>query len=45
MDLIGPDGGDNNDQFCYTLCVTDVATGWTCARSVRTNGEQRAHQR
>ena len=40
MDLIGPDGGDNNDQFCYTLCVTDVATGWTCARSVRTKGER-----
>jgi hypothetical protein len=34
IDLVGHDGGDNNDQFCYTLCVTDVATGWTCARSV-----------
>jgi hypothetical protein len=40
MDLVGHDGGDNNDQFCYTLCVTDVATGWTGARSVRTKGER-----
>jgi transposase InsO family protein len=40
MDLVGHDGGDNNDQFCYTLCVTDVATGWTCARSVRSKGER-----
>ena len=29
IDLVGHDGGDNNDVFCYTLCVTDVATGWT----------------
>lgn len=40
MDLVGHDGGDNNDEFCYTLCVTDVATGWTCARSVRSKGER-----
>jgi hypothetical protein len=40
MDLVGHDGGDNNDVFCYTLCVTDVATGWTCARSVRSKGER-----
>lgn len=40
MDLVGHDGGDNNDQFCYTLCVTDVATGWTAARSVRSKGER-----
>lgn len=40
MDLVGHDGGDNNDQFCYTLCVTDVATGWTGARSVRSKGER-----
>src|ERR1700739_3643727 len=30
----------STDQFCYTLCVTAVATGWTCARSVRTKGER-----
>ena len=27
-------------MFCYTLCVTDVATGWTCARTVRSKGER-----
>lgn len=40
IDLVGHDGGDNNDVFCYTLCVTDVATGWTCARTVRSKGER-----
>lgn len=40
IDLVGHDGGDNNDVFCYTLCVTDVATGWTAARSVRSKGER-----
>jgi transposase InsO family protein len=40
IDLVGHDGGDNNDVFCYTLCVTDVATGWTGARSVRSKGER-----
>lgn len=40
IDLVGHDGGDNNDVFCYTLCVTDVATGWTAARTVRSKGER-----
>jgi hypothetical protein len=40
MALVGHDGGDNNDQFCRTLCVTDVATGWTRARSGRSKGER-----
>ena len=40
IDLVGHDGGDNNGQFCFTLTVTDVATGWTSARTVRTKGER-----
>lgn len=40
IDLVGHDGGDNNDVFCYTLCLTDVATGWTAARTVRSKGER-----
>ena len=41
IDLVGHDGGDNNGQFHFTLTVTDVATGWTCCRSVLGKGERR----
>lgn len=40
IDLVGHDGGDNNDVFCYTLYVTDVASGWTAARTVHSKGER-----
>jgi hypothetical protein len=35
VDLVGHDGGDLNGEFCYSLTVTDIATGWTENRSVR----------
>ncbi len=35
VDLVGHDGGDLNGEFCYTLTVTDIATGWTENRTVR----------
>jgi hypothetical protein len=35
IDLVGHEGGDNNDTFCWTLTGTDIATGWTETRSVR----------
>src|ERR671910_668752 len=35
VDLVGHDGGDNNDQFCFSLTATDIATGWTENRTVR----------
>jgi hypothetical protein len=34
VDLVGHDGGDNNDQFCCSLTATDIATGWTENRTV-----------
>ncbi len=34
IDLVGHDGGDLNGEFCYTLTVTDIATGWTENRTV-----------
>lgn len=34
IDLVSHDGGDNNGQYCFTLDVTDVATGWTECRTV-----------
>ncbi|MFF1832591.1 transposase family protein [Paenarthrobacter sp. NPDC058040] len=34
IDLVGHDGSNSSGQFCYTLTVTDIATGWTVNRSV-----------
>lgn len=35
IDLVGHEGGDPRGEFAYTLCCTDVASGWTEARVVR----------
>jgi transposase InsO family protein len=35
IDLVGHEGGNAFGEFCFTLTVTDVATGWTVNRSVR----------
>jgi transposase InsO family protein len=35
VDLVGHEGGDANGEFCWSLTVTDIATGWTEVRSVR----------
>jgi transposase InsO family protein len=35
IDLVGHEGGNNSGEFCFTLTVTDIATGWTVNRSVR----------
>ena len=35
IDLVSHDGGDNNGQYCFTLNVTDIATGWTECRTVK----------
>jgi hypothetical protein len=29
IDLVQHDGGNPSGEFCYTLTITDVATGWT----------------
>ncbi len=34
IDLVGHDGGDASGDFCQTLDVTDVASGWTEAAAV-----------
>ena len=34
IDLVGHDGSNSSGQFCFTLPVTDIATGWTVNRSV-----------
>jgi len=34
IDLVGHEGSNSSGQFCFTLTVTDIATGWTVNRSV-----------
>jgi hypothetical protein len=35
IDLVGHEGGDPRGEFAYSLCCTDVASGWTEVRIVR----------
>jgi hypothetical protein len=35
IDLVGHEGGNSSGEFCCTLTVTDIATGWTVNRSVK----------
>jgi hypothetical protein len=35
IDLVGHEGGDASGEFACSLCVTDVASGWTEVRVVR----------
>lgn len=35
IDLVGHEGGNAKGDFCFTLTVTDVATGWTMVRGIR----------
>jgi hypothetical protein len=34
IDLVGHEGGNSYGEFCFTLTMTDIATGWTVNRSV-----------
>ena len=34
IDLVGHEGGNPFGEFCFTLTMTDIATGWTVNRSV-----------
>jgi hypothetical protein len=35
IDLVGHEGGNSTGEFCFTLTMTDIATGWTVNRSVK----------
>ena len=39
-DLVAHDGGDPNGEFCQTLDVTDVASGWTELRAVKNKAQR-----
>ncbi len=34
IDLVGHEGGNSHGEFCFTLTMVDIATGWTVNRSV-----------
>jgi Integrase core domain len=40
IDLVAHEGGNNAGRFASTLTVTDIATGWTENRTVRSKGRQ-----
>ncbi len=40
IDLVGHEGGNAVGEHCYTLTVTDVATGWTENRTVRNKAQK-----
>lgn len=40
IDLVGHEGGNSAGEFCFTLTVTDIATGWTVNRSVRNKAQK-----
>lgn len=35
IDLVAHDGGNAAGEYCFTLTVTNISTGWTVNRSVR----------
>jgi hypothetical protein len=40
IDLVGHEGGNAVGEHCFTLTVTDIATGWTENRSVRNKAQK-----
>lgn len=44
IDLVGHEGGNSRGEFCQTLTVTDIATGWTETAAVRNKAGVRVRQ-
>jgi hypothetical protein len=40
IDLVGHEGGNSKGEFCFTLDITDIATGWTETRSVKNKAQR-----
>ena len=40
IDLVGHEGGNAVGEHCYTLTVTDIATGWTENRAVQNKAQK-----
>jgi hypothetical protein len=43
IDLVGHEGSNSSGEFCFTLTVTDISTGWTVNRSVRNKASMIDH--
>jgi len=39
LDLVGHEGGDNRGEYCFSLDVTDVCTGWTETQAIRNKAQ------
>ena len=39
IDLVGHEGGNNYGEFCFTLDMTDIQTGWTETEAVRNKAQ------
>ena len=44
VDLVGHDGGVGAGEFCQSLTLTDVATGWTEVRALRNKAQRWVHE-
>ena len=40
IDLVGHEDGNSRGEFCFTLDITDIATGWTETRSVKNKAQK-----
>lgn len=40
IDLVGHEGGYSAGEFCFTLEITDIATGWTETLSVKNKAQK-----
>ncbi|MCW2131609.1 integrase catalytic domain-containing protein [Arthrobacter sp. VKM Ac-2550] len=40
IDLVGHEGGNSRGEFCFTLDITDIATGWTETVSVKNKAQK-----
>ena len=40
IDLVGHEGGNSLGEFCFTLTITDICTGWTETRSVKNKAQK-----
>lgn len=43
VDLVGHDGGNLVGEYCQTLDLTDVSSGWTAMRAVQNKAQVRVH--